>query len=103
MTVALAYEQGFGHILRLYYLFLRLDAGVLSCVGEVVEGIYVFKKTALLQIPDAAGPAAWVKVVRHFVCLGIKLIIIEAFVYPYAPKYDAGMISVFFFGHYFAP
>ena len=64
-------------------------------MGKVIEGVYVFEKTALFQVSYAAGITAWIHFMSYPVGFTVELIVIKAFVNPDAPKDYAGMISVF--------
>ena len=65
-----------------------------AVLGEVVVGVHVLQKVALLQVPDTAGLAGGVQAPAEFVGLRVEGVIVLALIDAHTPQHDAGVVPV---------
>ena len=92
MPAVLGDEQRLIHIGR--YLVLGAAAGILSGVGEVVEGVNILEQAALFDVAHAGGGAARIELAAKLVGALIEFVVVLALVDANAPEHDARVAAV---------
>ena len=92
MAVALGDEVGPVHIRR--HGAALFCARCRSVMREVVVGVHILQKTALLEIPHAGRLARGIERMRESIGFAVEVIVIQTFVDTHAPEDDGRMVAV---------